>query len=210
MYGEVFYVEWILNSYVPVTLPSGCVLIAAEGVSRQGKKPKSPADVVSVLEQLIVHEGFDPERFELKKHETGKPYGILDGEEVGISISHCSSLLVCALHTNGETGIDVEPCGRPLHPSLRNRMVHPGEQGILPEELCGIRIWTVKEAVLKYLGTGLRVAMNKIKLEMTNDYLFQAQINGDTLTVASFLFRDHWVAVAFHHQEKPQNQHDTT
>ncbi|MDG5767190.1 4'-phosphopantetheinyl transferase superfamily protein [Balneolales bacterium ANBcel1] len=157
--------------------------------------------VRSSLDRLLMLEGFDPTTFELKKRPGGKPYGILEGREVGIGISHCKSLLVCALYIGGDAGIDVEQCERPLHPSLRKRIVHPDDHSMISEDLCGIRLWTVKEAVLKYLGTGLRLAMNKIKLEELDQYRFSAELESQKLTVSSFPFRNHWVALAYREQD---------
>lgn len=158
---------------------------------------QSPSAVNAVMERLLTFEGYDPRNFTLKKQDTGKPFGLLDGRQVGVGITHCRSLLVCALHTEGEIGIDVEHCDRLMHPALRKRISHPDEQQFLPDELCNIRLWTVKEAVLKFMGTGLRRAMNKIKLDMADDYCFKTELEEETVKVASFPFRNHWVAVAF-------------
>lgn len=158
---------------------------------------QNAAAVDKTMNVLLSHAGQDPVAFTMKKYKTGKPYGRIGGRQVGVSISHCRSLLLCSLHINGETGVDVEPCERTLHPRLRHRICHPDEINDLPEELCGIRLWTVKEAVLKYQGTGLRMAMNRIKLDMMNEHLFRAELESGIINVASFTFRNHWIAAAF-------------
>lgn len=150
----------------------------------------------SLLNTLVERKGCRPGLFELKKRDTGKPYGIIDGKTVGVSITHSRSLLVTALHVNGEIGIDAEACTRKMHPRLHERICHPDERFHLPEDLCCIRLWTIKEAALKYLGTGLRMAMNKIKLNMVQEHLFRAETGGSVLLLYSFKFRDHWIAVA--------------
>lgn len=173
------------------------VLVSANARGESGAPGLQSRAVVNVvMEKLLTRRGVDPRYFQLKKQKSGKPYGLLNGHYVGISISHCTSLLVCALHTKGETGIDVEPCGRPLHPRLRERISHPDEHRDLPEELSSIRIWTIKEAALKYLGTGLRHAMSRIRLKRVDEHLFRADPGSGPVTVASFAFRDHWIAVA--------------
>ncbi|MGM0738190.1 MAG: 4'-phosphopantetheinyl transferase family protein [Bacteroidota bacterium] len=194
--------QWILNTYAPVTFPSGCILMADDMAVPEGsdaiKRIDDPTGTVIVpsLRQLVSLQGYDETRFELRKHETGKPYGIIDGNMVGVSISHCRSLLTWALYTAGEVGIDVEPDTRKVHPRLHDRICHPEERAVLPDDLCCIRMWTIKEAALKYLGTGLRLAMNSIRLEMTGEHNFLAHMGKGTVVVISFRFHDHWIALA--------------
>ncbi len=185
--------QWVLNTYAPIPLPPGCFLIADDAVS---SGLQSRTQILSALNRLVTQQGLDIHTFELKKHDSGKPYGLLDGKAIGVSVSHCRSMLICATHTGGEVGVDVEPCDRNLHPRLRDRICHPDEMPELSEELSCIRMWTVKEAVLKYLGTGLRMAMNKIKLDVTGDHQFLAIMDQGSVLVNSFKFRDHWIAVA--------------
>ncbi len=185
--------QWVLNTYAPVKFPTGCHLIADDEASTG---LQSRTQIFSALNNLVRQQGHDTGRFELRKHDSGKPYGFLGGKPIGVSISHCRSMLLCATYTEGEIGVDVEPCDRKLHPRLRDRICHPEEVSLLPEDLCCIRMWTVKEAALKYLGTGLRMAMNKIKLDIIGEHQFQADIDQDCILVYSFIFRDHWIAVA--------------
>ncbi len=186
--------QWILNTYAPVAFPSGCMMMADDTVAASGLSSRTI--VRSLLDHLLARQGFDISSFELKKHKPGKPFGIIGDKTVGVSISHCRSLLVCALHAGGEIGIDVEPCGRQIHPRLLDRICHPEEQSGLTEDLCCIRMWTIKEAALKFMGTGLRMSMNKIKLDMTGEHLFRANMGPEKILISSFTFRDHWVAMA--------------
>ncbi len=178
----------MLDTYVPAVLPEGCSLLADEQVEQAAALP--------MLRKLVANQGLDADLFELRKEETGKPFGVIGDRTVGVSISHCRSLLVCGLHVAGEIGIDVEPDKRKVHPRLLERICHPEEQSALPEDLCCIRMWTIKEAALKYKGTGLRMAMNRIRLEMTGEHQFLAYTDTERIAIASFPFRRHWIAVA--------------
>ncbi len=200
--------EWLLNRYTPVPFPSGYGLMAVDEawvppvrqettLSGNNQALRYGSKVDYVLGRLLRHKGCDVRNFQLKKYDNGKPYGLMEGRRMGVGIAHCRSLLVCALNIKGETGIDVEPCKRSMHPRLRNRISHPGEHLALPADLCSIRLWTIKEAVLKFLGTGLRLAMNKIRLDMLDDHLFRAELESGIFTVTSFSFREHWIAVVF-------------
>ena len=194
--------EWFVHSYVPVTFPAGCILMAVDG--EPGTDRPVGSDPLPVLGRLLDIQGLDPGSFELKKHETGKPFGVVDGLNVGVGISHCPSLLVCGIHTHGDIGLDVEPGNRILHPALRDRICHPEESTLLPDDLCCIRMWTIKEAALKFLGTGLRMAMSKIRLDMIEEHRFRAETGVDTLEIFSFLFREHWIAVALKEKENQE------
>ncbi len=152
--------------------------------------------VLPMLKELAVRQGLDGDLFELRKHETGKPYGVIGDRTIGVSISHCRSMLLCGLHAGGEIGIDVEPDERRVHPRLLERICHPEEQSGLPDDLCCIRMWTIKEAALKYMGTGLRMAMSKIRLDMTGEHQFTAIMEPGNIAISSFPFRNHWIAVA--------------
>ena len=178
-------------------MPSGCVLSALESSGKAQGDRFTAGVIKATLDKLVVYEGFDPGSFELLKQPGGKPYGTLNGQKVGVGIAHCSTLLVCALNRFGEIGIDVERRDRSLHPSLRKRIIHPDDECGQTDEFCGIRLWTIKEAVLKYYGTGLRVAMNTIKLKVGGPYHYQAELETKTLAVTSFPFRDHWIAMVY-------------
>ena len=180
--------QWMVNTYAPVSFPDGCRLMADD-------RRKEDA-VLPMLKELAVRQGLDGDLFELRKHETGKPYGVVGDRTIGVSISHCRSMLLCGLHAGGEIGIDVEPDERRVHPRLLERICHPEEQSGLPDDLCCIRMWTIKEAALKYMGTGLRMAMNKIRLDMTGEHQFTAIMEPGNIAISSFPFRNHWIAVA--------------
>ncbi|MDI6401800.1 4'-phosphopantetheinyl transferase superfamily protein [Balneolaceae bacterium ANBcel3] len=173
----------------------------------QDEKEEAPesgykAGTRRVLDRMLIRQGYNTADFSLKKHPSGKPYGLInDKKKVGVSISHCNTLLVCALHTRGETGVDVECCDRALHPGLKERMYHPEEKKSFSEDFCGIRLWTMKEAVLKYKGTGLRLAMKMIRLNRVNPHLFETKVDGEHIYIVSFLFENHWIAIAFSGKE---------
>ena len=164
--------------------------------SVDAKSGKTASLARDLLEKALLREGMDPDGFEIRKMESGKPYGIVNGRVVGISISHSRNMLVCALNGCGQVGVDVEPCNRSMHSGLRRRIAHPDESAAILKELCGIRLWTLKEAALKYTGTGLRMAMNRIKLKQHDTHVFLTVTEAEPLAIASFSFQNHWIAVA--------------
>ncbi|MFF4216858.1 MULTISPECIES: 4'-phosphopantetheinyl transferase family protein [Streptomyces] len=106
--------------------------------------------------------GRDPDRVRLARTALGRPYAP-DLPELDFSLSHTGSLLAVAVLRGGRVGIDAERPGRPMS-VLEHRMCTPHERAALDARgLRGaardaelLRLWTLKEAYTKALGTGLR------------------------------------------------------
>jgi 4'-phosphopantetheinyl transferase len=100
---------------------------------------------------------------------SGKPYLDLPMNEQGIefNISHSGNVVVCAITRVGSVGIDIETAKimsdvqgfsrRFLAPeeffSVRNRFISEQSQFFF-------RLWTLKEAYLKAIGSGLGIPLN--------------------------------------------------
>ena len=99
----------------------------------------------------------------------GKPY--FEDGRICFNLSHSGTLAVCAV-SDREVGADVQQY-RHFEDNLIRFVFQPGEvQRIYacetPEQrdiLC-TRLWTVKESIMKYLGTGIGLAPKKIRLDM--------------------------------------------
>ena len=87
----------------------------------------------------------------------GKPV-LADYPDIHFSLSHCREAVACAVSSR-PVGIDVESV-RPLKESLvRYTMSETEQQAIFGAEnpaLMFTRLWTMKEAILKQTGEGLR------------------------------------------------------
>ncbi|MBT2445190.1 4'-phosphopantetheinyl transferase superfamily protein, partial [Streptomyces sp. ISL-36] len=113
----------------------------------------------SVLGALVGH---DPDRIRLTRTAYGRPYAP-DLPDLDFSLSHTGSLLAVAVLRGGRVGVDAERQGRPMS-VLEHRMCTPYERAALDARgLRGtardrelLRLWTLKEAYAKALGTGLR------------------------------------------------------
>lgn len=90
----------------------------------------------------------------LKYDHYGKPY--LSENPCFISISRCNDIAIVGICCS-EIGIDIEFVK--MFPSkVASRFFHEDELKELvssPEDLTAFKIWTAKEAYLKYLGIGL-------------------------------------------------------
>ncbi len=87
----------------------------------------------------------------------GKPY--FEGERVYFSISHTPSHVFCAL-SDRPVGIDAEETDRDIRLALADKILSPSELSRYAREEnkreALLRLWVLKEANAKCLGTGLQ------------------------------------------------------
>ena len=136
-----------------------------------------------MLEKLVV----EPQNKTVEYNEHGKPFF---EHGPGFSISHSWRYSVLAV-SEGDIGVDIEMRETPKEAVIK-RCFTEDEQRFAKESIKNfLRIWSAKEAVLKFLGTGFspknfsvlpldeekEISGRKIKL-------FCAEINGIPLTVA--------------------------
>lgn len=100
----------------------------------------------------------------LLKTKNGKPY-LKDYPEVFFNISHCNGLVVCAFHQSA-TGADCELPGY-FAPVLPDKILSAEEKTQFQkygtdsekEQEWFSRFWTLKEAYVKYTGTGVDTSL---------------------------------------------------
>lgn len=132
----------------------------------------------------------------------GKPYARLDGQPVHISISH-NPLMICGVISRHRiVGVDLESVRREVHPGLKERITHPAESDAV-RDLSAIQLWTLKEAALKWCGSGLRTAMNRLCVVNGQAPNFQLELPDQrAVTLCSLRYQDHWLTVAYGSEEK--------
>lgn len=99
---------------------------------------------------------------EAQKYE--KPRVISGEPHISVSFSHTDRQVVAVVSEEFTVGVDIERLDRHVAERIGKRMKHPMEQQNLNEMFTPIQIWTMKEAALKAIGTGLRQPMNSICL----------------------------------------------
>jgi len=96
--------------------------------------------------------GVDPSEIRFSVSSLGKPYA--ENLPVCFSISHSGDVAVCAVSTD-EIGIDIEKI-RKVHPRTYEKFCTESETDYIRTAENGFfRIWTLKEAYFKCIGTGL-------------------------------------------------------
>ena len=113
-----------------------------------------------------------PREWRFAASAAGKPVlaGAARGLDVAFSLSHARSIVACAIAPAGPVGIDVEavPDAAP-GASLLALCCTPGERAMLTSlgrdalPLAFSVLWTMKEAALKALGTGLALPLDRVE-----------------------------------------------
>lgn len=128
-----------------------------------------------------------------------KPQAFVNEMEVSVSFSHTNGALAASLSRNMNVGIDMERIERKIDSRLLSRMKHPDESHSLYEETELIRIWTLKEAALKMIGTGLRKPMNSTLVKKIDKYSFIVHFSdGKQGKICSFHHQEHWISICYH------------
>jgi len=133
---------------------------------------------------------------ELRKAEMGKPYAMLNGRHIHVSFSHSNRLVMCAVSSATDVGIDIERSKRPSSKQLLKRMLCPEEYQFI-DEFEPMELWTIKEAAVKRAGVGLRLDLHKVKIMRREKELIIRFNNDKTFKVRSFKALDHTIAVVF-------------
>lgn len=149
-----------------------------------------------IINQLL--ERLNYAKGELKKEASGMPYVLLaDGTILHLSISHTKTHYWIALGGRNRIGLDAELAGRTVSDALLKRIQHQNEPTML--RVSAVQLWTIKEAVLKLLGTGLRKPMNELNISRITDILFQTTAMGRQIRIVSQTNTSHWLSHAFFH-----------
>ena len=145
---------------------------------------------------MLKYIGLSPE-FGLKKESSGKPYAEHDSSRLNVSFSHSKEYVMCAISTENDIGLDIENSRRIVDKRLVKRILSENEWKIFGEE-DPIVLWTMKEAAVKCLGTGLRTNLRDLELKKIDKNCFSIRINDDkSFQICSFSALDHQISIAY-------------
>ena len=142
----------------------------------------------SMLNALLVNElEIDINKLEFAYNTHGKPFlstNIFNSSKLYFSLSHSDSGITIAISKNFEIGIDLEDNSKRKLEScqkISKRFFSNTEQKYLNEALNHtnefksrfFKIWTLKEAYLKAIGTGINTTLSDISFNITsNEIIF--------------------------------------
>lgn len=151
-----------------------------------------------LIKKLVTEIGLDETMFEVHKDRLGQPFGVYQNRSYNLSLAHTGEKVLCGISAGISIGVDMEPAGRIVDERLKSRMLHPEEGEFLKKESL-IRIWTLKEALVKLEGKGLRTNLNQIIIRPENESEFTGKFNNDkSARICSFQYDNYWIAVAFY------------
>lgn len=120
----------------------------------------------------------------LAEREGGKPY-IVGREDIHFNFSHCREAVVCVV-SNEEVGVDVERI-RPYNDGLARYVFNDDEYDVVKSSanpaLEFTKLWTMKEALLKLTGEGIRDDLKQALLGV--DACFKTSVNQEKSYVIS-------------------------
>lgn len=154
---------------------------------------------------LSHHEARSPASWRFRTTAHGRPE--VDGpSDLRFSASNCQGLVVCAVASVPELGVDAEPISSaPAMLGLTPRVCSPRELGALdtlpePERTDrALSLWTLKEAYAKARGVGLSLPLRSASFELGPDVALLEDATADDAHRFRFLILElegHRIAVA--------------
>lgn len=136
------------------------------------------------------------DNLEYCRYASGKPYLMVDGKVVSVSVSHTEAIYLMALNIGGgDVGIDVESRTRPTHSGLEQRIRNIYDH--MDPDVGVLEKWTIKESILKMTGTGLRTGMNKVTVQSIGPGKFISVHDNYDISIVSLNMDGYYIAVAW-------------
>ena len=111
-------------------------------------------------------------------HDSGKPF-IEDHPDIHFNLSHCREAAICAL-SDHPVGVDIESI-REYKNSLAEYTMNEQEleaiRGTVRPDVAFIRLWTMKESLLKLTGEGIRNNMKQVIAETGDRVRYTTVVN---------------------------------
>lgn len=144
--------------------------------------------------------GFDLQKFWVRKDKLGKPFGIIEDRHIYLSLAHTFQKILCGISEERDIGVDLEPADRFVNGRLGRRIYHPEESEEI-RNMALIRLWTIKEALVKLYGGGLRTNLKDVYVQRQHGNKFLGRFdNGKSAIICSFQQEQHWIAVSYYQQ----------
>jgi phosphopantetheinyl transferase len=149
---------------------------------------------------LISHSDINYANVELLKQQQGKPYFKYEDKLAFVSFSHTKSLVFCAISLSLDIGLDAESCERKVSQRVIDRILNEEELSQL-SQIDPVKLWTIKEAAVKTLGTGLRTNLNEVKIDKKKGNQYLVRFNDEYIfEICSFRIQNHQIALAYQSQ----------
>ena len=132
---------------------------------------------------------------QLMKTDLGKPYAMNGNTMIYTSFSHSEDWVLSGLSLTFDFGIDCERVDRTIDPKIFDRILHEKEKSIVNEQHY-LAIWTMKEAVVKCLGIGIRSSLKNYPL-IKDIHRYVVNYEHTIIYVVPFIWLNHQIAIAW-------------
>lgn len=140
--------------------------------------------------------------YSVETGEHGKPY-LAEYPKIHFNLSHCKGLAVCGI-SDSAVGVDAEYIRR-YDPRVMKRFSEEERSFIVGSDKSRenfFRIWTLKEAVGKYFGTGVLPVLKEYSFAFDGENIL-CEKAGDMVFTQKLLHEKWLVSVCAH---KPENE----
>lgn len=164
------------------------------GFSSLSRKIETAA-TYSLLVEMLRSNGQLEELPIIEYAEGGKPF-LKNYSNLHFNLSHCRRYVAVAIHSS-PVGVDIE-CRRKVSQSLIRRVCSEDEQQSIAAaqdpDMEFLRLWTRKEAYLKYTGTGIVGPLTDIPPQPTGH---RSHATGHTIETHPLPEGDGWVSICY-------------
>ncbi len=135
--------------------------------------------------------------FTIQKHALGKPFATCGVDKLYVSFSHSKNHVFCTFSPSVDIGLDTEWLDRKVDERIVKRILGENEWEVFSEEN-PILLWTIKEAAVKCLGTGLRTNLKELTIQKNDRNEFLVIINNEkSFQICSFQELNHQISIAY-------------
>ncbi|MEQ1504211.1 MAG: SDR family NAD(P)-dependent oxidoreductase, partial [Myxococcota bacterium] len=160
----------------PWLTPSELGDLAARGTERRVRD--RVAGRMAAKRALGALTGVDPLEIRVWTADSGEPIAAVPGHpDVRVSISHREGRAVAVAVAAGRVGVDLEKV-EPRPESFGRTWFRDDEQALTADPASQTVGWAVKEAVLKWLGTGMKSSPHDVRIVAIGDGTAEVALDG--------------------------------
>ena len=119
-----------------------------------------------LAEMLLTYCGVFMSELQMEFGKFGKPY--FPGSNISFSVSHTEGAVLCSI-SDSEIGSDIEFADK-VYTKITEKCFTPREAKFSDSPKNFYTVWTLKEAYLKYTGTGIRQPMREIEFSLNKEH----------------------------------------